>query len=194
MCRAWSALLLNLCLGECVEQLKLSTPEVRWQWYLAHPSVAPELGRFSVALPGVAGSASVSVDTLQSVSQLPGQPVVSLPVPVGKKPIATGSKSSQQIVDTPVPKVVKKKHEVTHEVSSSSFSSHSAVPVLDPTSCPVLRALHAHCASARTWFARVGVRMEMIAVSLTLSMSCIRLQLNRSLTWPTVGSFQDFSG
>ena len=35
------------------------------------------------------------------------------------------------------------------------------------TSCP--------CASARTWFARVGVRMAMRAVSLTLSLSCTRL-------------------
>ena len=42
------------------------------------------------------------------------------------------------------------------------------------------------CVSARTWFARVGVRMEMGAVSLTLSVSCIRLQLNKSLTWPTL--------
>ena len=31
--------------------------------------------------------------------------------------------------------------------------------------------------------------MEMSAVSLTLSTSCIRMQLSRSLTWPTVGSF-----
>ena len=33
------------------------------------------------------------------------------------------------------------------------------------------------------------MRMEMSAVSLTLSTSCIRMQLSRSLTWPTVGSF-----
>ena len=100
---------------ESVELLELSTPEVRWQWYRAHPSVAPELDRFPVALPGVAGSVSVSVENLQSVSQLPGQPVVSLPVPVGKKPITSVTKSSQQTVDTPVPKVVKKKREVTHD-------------------------------------------------------------------------------
>ena len=93
---------------ESVEQRELSTPEVRWQWYRAHPSGAPNLCRFPVALPGVAGSASLSVDNLQSVSQLLGQPVVSLPVPEGKKPIASVSKSSQQIVDSPAPKVVKK--------------------------------------------------------------------------------------
>ena len=57
---------------ESVEQLELSTPEVRWQWWCRpHPSVAPDLGRFPVALPGVAGSASMSVENLQSVSQLP---------------------------------------------------------------------------------------------------------------------------
>ena len=50
------------------------------------------------------------------------------------------------------------------------------------TSCPG--------ASARTWFARVGVCMAMRAVSLTLSMSCTLLQLNRSLTWPRVRSCQ----
>ena len=66
---------------ESVEHFELSTPEVRWQWYRAHPSVAPDLGRFPVALPGVAGSASVLV-------------------PVGKKPTASVSKSSQQIVDS----------------------------------------------------------------------------------------------
>ena len=118
---------------ESVEQRELSTSEVRWQWYRAHPSVAPDLSRF---LPGVAGSASASVENLQSVSQLPGLPVVSLPVPEGKKPIASVSKSSQQIVDSPAPKVVKKKREVTHGVSSSSFSSHSAVPVPDPAPVP----------------------------------------------------------
>ena len=61
MWRAWSALLLNC------EQHELSTPEVRWQWYRAHPSVAVDLGRFPVALLGVAGSASVSGEKLQSV-------------------------------------------------------------------------------------------------------------------------------
>ena len=84
----------------------------------------------------------MSVENSQSVSQLPGQPVVSLPVPVGKKPITSVSKSSLQTVGTPVPKVAKKEREVTHEVSSSSFSSHSAVPVLDmalvPSSVPFL--------------------------------------------------------
>ena len=130
---------------ESVEQLELSTPDVRWHWYRAHRSVAPELDRFPMALPGVAGSVSVSVENSQSVSQLPGQPVVSLPVPVGNKPITSVSKSSQQTVDTPVPKVAKKKREVTHEVSSSSFSSHSAVPVLDlAPACPVFCAHHAH--------------------------------------------------
>ena len=77
---------------------------------------------------------------MQSVSQLPGQPVVSLPVPEGKKPIASFSKSSEQIVDSPATKVVKKKREVTHEVSSStsssSSSSHSAVLVPDPAPVP----------------------------------------------------------
>ena len=61
---------------------------------------------------------------------------------MGKKPITSVSKSSQQTVDSPVPKVVKKKREVTLEVSSSSFSSHSAVPVLDlapvPSSVPFM--------------------------------------------------------
>ena len=114
---------------DSVEQLELSTPEVRWQWYRAHPSVAPVLDRFPVALLGVA-----RLENSQSVSQLPGQPVVSLPVPVGKKPTTSVPKSSQQTVDTPVPKVVKKEREVTHdEVSSSSFGS-----------CPVFFALHAH--------------------------------------------------
>ena len=46
------------------------------------------------------------------------------------------------------------------------------------------------CASARTLFARVGVRMAMSAASLTLPMSCILLQLNRSMTWPSFGSSQ----
>ena len=50
---------------ESVGQLGLSTREVRWQWYRAHPSVAPDLGRCPVALPGVAGSASVSVEYLK---------------------------------------------------------------------------------------------------------------------------------
>ena len=64
------------------EQLDLSTPEVRWQWYRAQSSLAPDLGGFPVSLPGVAGSASVLMENSQSVSQLPGQPVVSSLFPV----------------------------------------------------------------------------------------------------------------
>ena len=47
---------------ESVEQLELSSQKFAGSGR-AHPSVAPELGRFPVALPGVAGSASVSVET-----------------------------------------------------------------------------------------------------------------------------------
>ena len=48
---------------------------------------------------------------------------------IGKKPITSVSTSSQQIADDPVPKVVRKKRaETLHEVSSLSFSFHSAVP------------------------------------------------------------------
>ena len=124
---------------ESVEQLELGTPEVRSQWYRAQSSFAPDLGRFPVSLPGVAGSPSVLVENSLSVSQLLGQPVMSslFHVPqLGKKPIPSVSKSSQQIVDNPAPKVVRKKRVVTHEVSSSSFSTHSAVPVLDPAPDP----------------------------------------------------------
>ena len=56
---------------------------------------------------------------------------------LGKKPVTSVSKSSQQIADNHVPKVVRKKRAVTlHEISSSSFSFHSAVPVLDPAPDP----------------------------------------------------------
>ena len=99
---------------ESVERLELSTPEVRWQWYRAQSSFAPDLGRFPLSLPGVAGSPSVFVENSQSVSQLPGQPVASLPVLVPQLVDKMSvSKSSQQIVDKPVPKVVKKKRAVT---------------------------------------------------------------------------------
>ena len=62
---------------ESVEQLELGTPEVRSQWYRAQSSFAPDLGRFPVSLPGVAGSPSVLVENSLSVSQLLGQPVIS---------------------------------------------------------------------------------------------------------------------
>ena len=55
---------------ESVEQLDLSTAEGRWQWYRAKSSRAPDLGRFPVSLPGVAGSPSVLVENSQSVSQV----------------------------------------------------------------------------------------------------------------------------
>ena len=64
------------------------------------------------SVPRVAGSASELVENSQYVSQLRGQAVVSslFPVPQrGKKPTTSDPKSSQQIVDNPVPKVVKKK-------------------------------------------------------------------------------------
>ena len=101
-----------------------------------------------MSLPGVAGSPSVLVGNSQSVSQLPGQPVASLSVPVpqlvekmGKKPITPVSKSSHNLV----PKVVQKKRAVTpHEVSSSSFSFYSAVPVPDPGPDPSTVHVHAH--------------------------------------------------
>ena len=71
---------------------------------------------------------------------LPGEPVVPLPDPspqLGKKPVTSVSKSSQQIADNPGPKVVRKKRAVTpHEISSSSFSFHSAVLVPDPAPDP----------------------------------------------------------
>ena len=57
----------HLVLEESVEQLELSTPEVRWQWYRAQSSHAPDLGRFPVSLPGVAGSPSVLVENSRSV-------------------------------------------------------------------------------------------------------------------------------
>ena len=95
-----------------VEQLELSTPEVRWQWYRAQSLLVSDLGRFPVSLPDDAGSASVLMENSQYISQLSGQAVVSslFAVPQrGKKPITSVSKSSQQIVDNLVPKVVGKK-------------------------------------------------------------------------------------
>ena len=101
----------------------------------------PILVGFPVALPGVAGSPSVLVENSRSVlGTFLESPSFSLPDPapqLGKKPVTSVSKSSQQIVDNHVPKVGRKKRAVArHEISSSSFLFHSAVPVPDPAPDP----------------------------------------------------------
>ena len=44
--------LLSYLVQKNVERLEHSTPEARWQWYRLHSSLAPDLCRFPVSLPG----------------------------------------------------------------------------------------------------------------------------------------------
>ena len=138
---------------EGVKQLDLSTPEARWQWYRVRTSPAPDLSRFPVSLPGDVQELSnrkrakpvlLLILCLRlglrpcwwNLRSLPlgifCEPVAarSLHVPqlvenVGKLPKRSANKFSQQMVDNPAPKMVKKKRAVAPRVVSASSSSFS---------------------------------------------------------------------
>ena len=110
-----------------VEQLELSTPEVRWQ-----SSSAPDLGRFPVSLPGcwfsvrVGGKFTVCLAAFWTV-----------PLPqLGKKSPQHRSPSLPADCGQSCSTGCEKEKRGDSEVSSSPFSTHSAVPVLDPAPDP----------------------------------------------------------